>query len=113
MAVDYEDVFKGKYPGKLHAKKVADIIKSQGGAGAGDGVIYLEAQKSILIEDTDRPVHFTQRRHFFYVTGCELADCYYTYDMKTEKATLFIPPIDPDEVTWSGLPLTREEAMEK
>lgn len=48
MAVKYDEVLKGKYPGKLHAKKVADIIKSQGGPE--DGVIYLEAQKSTLIE---------------------------------------------------------------
>jgi Xaa-Pro dipeptidase len=27
--------------------------------------------------------------------------------------TLFIPPIDPDSVIWSGLPLTPEEALQK
>jgi Xaa-Pro dipeptidase len=31
--------------------------------------------------------------------------------MSTEKLTLFIPPIDPDDVVWSGLPLQPEEAI--
>jgi hypothetical protein len=33
--------------------------------------------------------------------------------MESEKLTLFIPPIEPDEVMWSGLPETVEEALEK
>jgi len=54
-----------------------------------------------------------QRRYFYYLTGCELADCYFTYDMATGKSTLYIPPIEPDEVVWSGLPMTEEEALAK
>jgi hypothetical protein len=54
-----------------------------------------------------------QRRYFFYLSGCPLADSYLTYEMESEKLTLFIPPIEPDEVMWSGLPETVEEAMKK
>jgi len=54
-----------------------------------------------------------QRRYFFYLTGCELPDCYFTYDIAAEKSTLFIPPINPEEVVWSGLPMTAEEALKK
>jgi len=64
-----------------------------------------------MMEDSDEPVPFRQRRYFFYLTGCALPDCYFTYDMKTEKSTLFIPPIDPDDVMWSGLPMSPEEAL--
>lgn len=32
--------------------------------------------------------------------------------MSSSKLTLFIPPIEPDEVIWSGLPMTVEEAKE-
>lgn len=32
------------------------------------------------------------------------------YDIKADELTLFIPPIDPDSVIWSGLPLSLEEA---
>ena len=31
--------------------------------------------------------------------------------MSKEKLTLFIPPIDPDDVVWSGLPMLPEQAL--
>ncbi|OCL14199.1 Creatinase/prolidase N-terminal domain-containing protein [Glonium stellatum] len=105
-----KDIIKGKYPAKAHAKKVAEYIKSKGGDAT--GTIYLEGQKTRMIEDNDEAMPFRQRRYFYYLTGCAEPDCYFTYDMKTEKSTLFIPPIDPDEVMWSGLPMTPEEALE-
>jgi Xaa-Pro dipeptidase len=33
--------------------------------------------------------------------------------MDSSKTTLFIPPIDPEDVIWSGLPVSPEEAMQK
>jgi len=48
-AENYEEVLKSnKYPAKLHAKKVADWIVAKGGDKT--GTIYLEAQKSRLLE---------------------------------------------------------------
>jgi Xaa-Pro dipeptidase len=41
------------------------------------------------------------------VPGCNV-----TYDIDADKLTLFIPPIDPEEVIWSGLPLSATEASE-
>jgi hypothetical protein len=38
----------GKYPAKAHARRVADFIAENGGPK--DGVIYLEAQKTAMIE---------------------------------------------------------------
>jgi Xaa-Pro dipeptidase len=35
------------------------------------------------------------------------------YNIATSELTLFIPPIEPDEVVWSGLPLSPTEALEK
>ena len=52
-----------------------------------------------------------QRRFFFYLSGCLLPDSYLTYDVKSDKLTLYIPPIDPDEVIWSGLPMSPAEAQ--
>lgn len=34
------------------------------------------------------------------------------YNIGTSRLTLFIPPIDPDSVIWSGLPLSPAEALE-
>lgn len=46
-----------------------------------------------------------------YLTGVDLPDCAFIYDIKTEKSTLFIPPINPEDVIWTGLPLSAEEAQ--
>lgn len=48
MPEDLENILKRKYPAKEHAKKVTDWIKSHGGHG--DGIIYLEGQKTRMIE---------------------------------------------------------------
>lgn len=54
-----------------------------------------------------------QRRYFNYLTGCGLADCHFAYDIASDRSTLFIPPIDPDDVIWSGLPLSPDQARDK
>ncbi|KAF2469641.1 putative Xaa-Pro aminopeptidase [Lindgomyces ingoldianus] len=110
-AENYQEVLRGKYPAKLHAKNVAEFIVAKGGDKT--GTLYLEAQKSRLLEDNDEAEPFRQRRYFYYLSGCNLADCYLTYSMQSEKLTLFIPPIEPEEVIWSGLPTSVEEALEK
>ncbi|KIH90522.1 Xaa-Pro dipeptidase [Sporothrix brasiliensis 5110] len=111
----YESVLKGKYPAKAHAKRVAEYIRSKrpdnGDGAAQNGVLYLESRATKLLEDNDEPEPFRQRRPFYYLTGCPLADSYYVYDLATETSTLFIPPIDPEAVVWSGLPVSAEEAL--
>lgn len=69
--------------------------------------------KANIVQDNDEAAPFRQRRFFYYLSGCNLADSYLTYDIPSEKLTLFIPPIEPEEVIWSGLPMTVEEAKEK
>lgn len=64
-------------------------------------------------QDNDEAAPFRQRRFFYYLSGCNLADSFLTYDIPNEKLTLFIPPIDPEDVIWSGLPMSVEEAKEK
>ncbi|KAI8931236.1 hypothetical protein NX059_011584 [Plenodomus lindquistii] len=111
IAENYEDVLKGKYPAKEHARKVAKWIVEKGGDK--NGTIYLEAQKQKLNEDNDGEAPFRQRRYFFYLSGCELPDSYLTYEIPNDKLTLFIPPVEPDEVIWSGLPMSVDEAKAK
>lgn len=103
-----------KYPAKAHAARVVEWLasKHQNGGEKPTGILYLEARHTKLLEDNDEPEPFRQRRYFFYLTGCNLADSYAVYDTETKKLTLFIPPIDPDSVIWSGLPTTIEEAMQ-
>jgi hypothetical protein len=56
IAENYEEVLKGKYPAKEHARKVAKWIVEKGGDK--NGTLYLEAQKQKLNEDNDGEAPF-------------------------------------------------------
>lgn len=56
IAENYDEVLKGKYPAKEHAKKVKEWLVSKGGDK--NGTIYLEAQKQKLNEDNDGEAPF-------------------------------------------------------
>ncbi|KAK2762767.1 hypothetical protein FQN54_000941 [Arachnomyces sp. PD_36] len=105
-------ILAGKYPAKNHARRVAEYLRKNN-HHEGKGVLYLEAQKTRMIEDNDGEVHFRQRRPFFYLSGCDLPDSYVTYNIEKDELTLFIPPIDPDSVIWSGLPLSPADAQQQ
>jgi hypothetical protein len=49
-----DSILAAKYPAKAHARRVAEALKAHGEAGA----IYLEAQKTRLIEDNDEAMPF-------------------------------------------------------
>ena len=51
-----EDVLQGKYPAKAHARRVVEYIKRT--KPDVKGVLYLEGQKTRMIEDNDEPQHF-------------------------------------------------------
>ena len=51
-----DQILKAKYPAKAHAKRVAEYLQAAGYPK--EGIIYLEAQKTRLIEDNDEPVPF-------------------------------------------------------
>lgn len=62
-------ILAGKYPAKAHARRVAEYLRQHGGLSEGsDGVIYLEAQKTRLHEDTDTELPF----RFVYTGAREL-----------------------------------------
>ncbi|KAI0455456.1 peptidase M24, structural domain-containing protein [Xylaria acuta] len=109
--IDVETVLKGKYPAKAHAKRVVEYIRSK--IPDATGVLFLEGRTDHLLEDSDEPVPFRQRRPFMYLTGVDTAGCAFIYDIETSKSTLFIPPVDPESVIWAGLPLSTEEALDK
>ncbi|KAI4133254.1 MAG: hypothetical protein LQ338_000312 [Usnochroma carphineum] len=107
-----DSILQGKYPAKIHCAKVASYLQSNHNI-SNNCLIYLEGQKTRLHEDNDEPQPFRQRRSFFYLSGCALSDCHLTYDISTSTLTLFIPPLDPDSVIWSGLPLLPPDALKK
>ena len=61
-----DEILKGKYPAKEHAKRVTEWIVSKGGSK--DGILYLEAQKQKYNEvSTQIEVYVLKRvdRRFF------------------------------------------------
>ncbi|KAF8419557.1 putative Xaa-Pro aminopeptidase pepP [Tirmania nivea] len=98
-------ILSEKYPSKAHARRVASLLPTA------DGTIYLESATLLLLPDSDSEAPFRQRRPFFYLSGCPLPDSFLTYRIPTDRLTLFIPPIDPESVPWSGLPMSIEEAL--
>nr|OQO21838.1 hypothetical protein B0A51_10302 [Rachicladosporium sp. CCFEE 5018] len=101
----------GKYPAKAHARRVAKYIAENGGPTG--GVIWLEGRVTAMVEDDDQAMHFRQRRHFYYLTGSNLPDCYFAYDIAADTSTLWIPPVDPESVMWAGMPLLPDQALAK
>ena len=51
-----DSILKDKYPAKSHARRVANYLQRAGHPR--EGIIYLESQKTRLIEDNDEPVSF-------------------------------------------------------
>ncbi|KAL9001562.1 MAG: hypothetical protein Q9169_000137 [Polycauliona sp. 2 TL-2023] len=110
--MDQQDsILEDRYPAKAHCAKVASYLQTRSANASNNAVIYLEGQKTILIEDNDEPRPFRQRRPFFYLSGCGLPNCHLTYECSTATLALFIPDLNPDSVIWSGLPLMPAEAV--
>ena len=53
---DFEKVLKAKYPAKAHAKRVVEYIKKK--KPNASGILYLEGQKTRMIEDNDETMPF-------------------------------------------------------
>lgn len=68
---------------------------------------------STLYEDSDQPPPFRQRRYFLYISGANFEDAIVTYDIEEDTVTLFIPPINPKTVIWTGPTPTPAECRAK
>lgn len=53
-----DTILAAKYPAKAHARRVAESLRARHGEV---GAIYLEAQKTRLIEDNDETMPFRYR----------------------------------------------------
>lgn len=121
-----KDILKEKYPAKAHIKSVLSYLQtflssspatSSSSCLASDllaqYIIYIPGTASEAYDDTDSEVPFRQSRHFFYVTGCNLPDCSYTYDVGAGKSTLYLPaPPSARTQVYNGPSLTPSAAKE-
>lgn len=99
-----------KYPAKAHALRVAKIL----GPAFKNSTILLTSTLSVLYPNTDMSAPFRQDRDFNYLTGAfDLNKALVTYKISADKLTLWLPPIDEDDVMWSGMPLSVNGALQK
>ncbi|KAI5209524.1 putative Xaa-Pro aminopeptidase [Aureobasidium subglaciale] len=96
-----------KYPAKEHAQRVAQALDVD------HGLIYLPGTQTVNWPDSDQPRAFRQLRYFLYLSGCQEPDCFLTYDIASEKLILWLAPIDPRKVVWTGRGSTVQEALAK
>lgn len=110
------------YPARSHAKRTAatlkDLAKTSGSdvspADSEHAHLYMASPALELWPYSDQNVPFRQNRYFNYLTGAyDLAGGHVVYDVKNDKLTLYLPPIDEEDVMWSGLPMSPEEAQKK
>ncbi|KAG9680662.1 putative Xaa-Pro aminopeptidase, partial [Aureobasidium melanogenum] len=96
-----------KYPARQHAQRVARALDVD------QGLIHLPGEQTINWPDSDQPRAFRQLRYFLYLSGCQEPDCFLTYDIASDKLILWLAPIDPRKVVWTGRGSTVHEALEK
>ncbi|PWI68608.1 hypothetical protein PCL_01697 [Purpureocillium lilacinum] len=96
-----------KYPAKLHARRVAAEL------GCDSGLVYLPGMPERLLEDSDQPQQFRQRRYFLYMAGANFPDCHVTYDIAADRLILWVPYVEPREVLWYGAKPSTAECMRR
>lgn len=112
MSTDGPAAIKGhKYPSKEHARRVNlhFITKPQAESYA----FFVTGEDYELYPYCDQTKKIRPSRYLFYLTGCSDPGCHVLYEPKTDHLTLFLPNIDYDDVMWSGLPISVEDAKKK
>lgn len=106
-----DELSSKKYPAKSHARKVAaELAKSA--TGLENGLIYLPGEPSRLYEDSDQGPDLRQRRYFYYITGANFEDCAVTYEIASDRLTLWIPYVEPRQILWYGATPDAAAAMQ-
>ncbi|CCH60322.1 hypothetical protein TBLA_0C05260 [Henningerozyma blattae CBS 6284] len=102
-----------KYPAKAHLLKTKKILLNKNkDISESTTAIFIAGEEIEPRKYCDTTKPFRQNRYFFYFSGVDIPAASLLFDFKTEKSTLFLPNIDWDDVMWSGLPQSIEEAKE-
>lgn len=100
-----------KYPAKSHAQRTIDTFKTLYPDEALP-VIYIAGAKTQYWSHCDQTVPLRQDRYFNYLSGAfDQPNCHVVYEPRAKKLTLYLPPVDEDDIMWSGLPLSPEQAL--
>lgn len=121
-------------PARKHAAKVFEQLLRRYPGFMGEGkklpVIYHVGQRTTCRDDTDRELPFHQEANFMYLTGAsEVRGASVVVSLKSTfnascqdsisvaendvETVLFVPPSDPLEVMWCGLPPSLQQIKHK
>ncbi|ODQ82018.1 hypothetical protein BABINDRAFT_33077 [Babjeviella inositovora NRRL Y-12698] len=101
-----------KYPAKQHAQKVrGHFLTTVRGQTEGSASFFLSGENLKLHPYSDENQVMRQNRYFYYLSGVNIPGSHVLYDLKADKSTLFLPEIDLEEVMWTGMPMSIEEAQ--
>lgn len=100
-----------KYPAKEHCLRAKDhfLSKKKGHNDKSMG-FFIAGEELEPIKYCDQAKTFRQNRYFFYLTGCNIPGSSMLFNLKNERLTLFLPNVDEEDIMWSGLPMSIEEA---
>ncbi|KAK6454767.1 X-Pro dipeptidase [Scheffersomyces xylosifermentans] len=101
-----------KYPAKQHARNVYNyLVKKNESTKNTSFFVSGEDLELYLYCDQTKPIR--QNRYFFYLSGCDIPGSHVLYNTAKDHLTLYLPNIDYEDVMWSGLPLSLEDAAKK
>ncbi|RKP39254.1 peptidase M24, structural domain-containing protein, partial [Dimargaris cristalligena] len=83
-------------PAKEHCRQVAQRL------GATQGVIYLKGFNTPMKGQADTELPFYQDPNFYYLAGAAEPGLTFTFDIATNRGTLWVPKMHDDEVIWVG-----------
>lgn len=101
-----------KYPARQHALNVKKHLQTKI-KDLSDYALFISGSVQESEKYSDTTKKFRQERYFYYLTGCDLPSSHMFYDLNKEELILFLPEIDYDDVMWSGMPLSLEDAHKK
>lgn len=106
-----------KYPAKEHARKVAKNLKqfaSSKNENVDNSAIVIETPELKSYPHCDQSQPYRCDRYFMYFTGChDQPGCKVSYDLGEDKLVMYLPEIDWDDVMWSGMPMSIDQAKNK
>lgn len=103
-----------KYPAKNHNLKVKDyLLQKKKALSSESTAIFIAGEELEGVKYCDISKEFRQNRYFHYLSGVNIPGCSILFNFATDKLTLFLPDVEWDDVIWSGMPISIEEALEE
>ena len=101
-----------KYPAKEHARRAfAHFLEKL--PEESQSAFFISGENYELWPYCDQSKPIRQNRYFYYITGCNIPGSHVFYDGGNDKLTLYLPDVDEEDIMWSGLPVSRDEAAAK